>query len=61
LDGLQVKFPQLVHTIAVITHRAVRSDDDGHQFLGGRERETPRAVRQLGSLEVDGAQRNCSI
>jgi hypothetical protein len=39
----------------------VRSDDDGHQFLGGRERETPRTARQLGSLEVDDAQRNCSI
>jgi hypothetical protein len=40
--------------------RTARGGDDGHQFLGRRECATPRAARQLGSLEVDEPQRNCS-
>jgi hypothetical protein len=60
LTGLPVEFPQLVHTIAVITPVRCAAMMTGINFSAG-EREAPRAARQFGSLEVDDAQRNCSI
>jgi hypothetical protein len=60
LDGLQVEFPQLVHTIAVITPVRCAATMTGINFSAGVNAKR-RALPTNLALEVDDAQRNCSI